>query len=284
MDNITRTPYFASLLDAMARGGIYKWLEYTTLNEKFNVLPKQYPATNIYPRLRAIGLGWGGMGMTMGADNEAYPIIGQHLSTDAALFKHVPIVLRLPEDDLSIAQRARYFLRAPYQLDGKTYWAYYLKKADFSQEENNMYIKRKLADGTIVIDNFVPSEANLNPTRIDLQDPGVNLLKGQSVVSSTIINLPLDDFDINEIRKAALLIKKASGRAIVSEICLVTGHTAQVDVPVAGGGTVRMEEIIGAQIAAFIGANYAFDYLNQSLIEQLELGIAEPLFNIEGQN
>lgn len=284
MEQVTRTPVFASLLDAMARGAAYKWLEYTTLNEKFNVLPKDYPGQDVYPRLCAIGLGWGAMAMNMGADNEPYPVIQQHLSTDAALFKHMPIVLRLVDDDLTPTQRARYCMRTLVTFHGKNYYAYYLKWVNFAQADNNLFLKIKREDGTVEVQPYVYSEANLNPTPVDLQSPGVNLLKGQSVISSTIITLPLDDFDINEIRKAALIIKQATGRAIVSEVCLVTGARKPIDVPVAGGGIVRMEECQGAQIAAFVGANYAFDFLNRSLTEQLELGISEPLFNIEGVN
>lgn len=284
MNNITRTPLLGKIMSAMIRGGQYQYDEFTTLNEKFDVLPKRYPPAGKYPILRAVGLGWGAMDMYIADDGEATPRIRQHMATDFALFSHLPIVLRRQNEDLTPAQRERYYLRTAAQYHGEDYWAYWLKRADFSAEETSMYIKRKLADGTIKIDPFTPSSANLNPTPVDLSEEGVNLLKGQSIISSTIISLPFDDFDINEIRNAAKIIKKATGRAIVSEICMVAGDVEGINIPIAGGGTVRYDEIIGAQITTFLAANYAFDFINQSLTDQLELGIAEPLFNIEGVN
>lgn len=283
MDNITRTPLLGSLLSAMLRGANYDWLEFTTLNEKFNVLPKQYPPAGTYPKLCAIAIGWGAMDMEIGADGEKTPFIRQHAATDFACFRHLPYVLRRQNEDLTAAQRERYFMRVAVNYHGEDYWAYYLKRQDFTQDPVKLYIK-KTVDGQVIVEEYIPSNANLNPVPVDLTEAGANLLRGQSVLSSTIVELPFDDFDINEIVKAAKIIKQATGKAIISEIGLVTGGMQNIDIPVAGGGTVRFTEIIGAQLATHISTNYGLDFINRSLREQIELGISEPLFKFEGDN
>lgn len=283
MEHVTRAACFSKLQSAMVRGAAYTWLPYTTLNEKFNVLSGQYPPAGTYPVLSYIALGRGGLGMSIGADNKPYPEIFQHKSTDTALFEHMPFVLRLPENDLPAERRARYAMRAPLAIGGVTYWAYWLKRVDFSQAETDMFIKHVLPDGSVDTQNWVPDNSNLNPTPVDLSDSGTNLLAGYSVVASTIIALQLDAFDINEIRNASQIIKGSGGKAIASEVALCTGAARQINAP-SQTGTFPFLEAVGVQVASFLQALYALDFLNTGLTDQLELGISEPLFKLEGVN
>lgn len=283
MEHVTRSAYFSKLQSAMVRGGDYNWLEYSTLNEKFQVLPKVYPTAKAYPTLQYLAIGGGGMKTGLGADGDTEIIISQHKTTDAALFKHMPFSLRLTTDDLPVERRNRYAMRVPVQIRGISYWAYYLKRVDFSQADTDLFIKRVLPDGSTETDEFVPDESNLSPVPVDLSDSGTNLLAGYSVLASTIIELPLDAFDIAEIRNASLIINQKSGKATVTEIAICTGSSQQISA-VGQGGNFPFMEAIGVQIASFVQALYALDYINQNLTDQLELGISEPLFKLEGVN
>jgi hypothetical protein len=283
MEHVTRTLWFSDLQSAMVRGAAYKWLKYTTLNEKFNVLPLQYPGGTSYTKLGYIALGRGGLGMATGADGSQYPKLFQHQSTDSACFNHMPFSLRLLNNDLPAEYRARYALRQQVEYNGNAYWAYWLKRVDFTQADTNLFLKQVLADGTVTTTNVVPDQSNLNPTPVDLTESGANLLAGYSVVASTIISLPLDDFDISEIRAASQIITQASGRAFVSELALCTGAD-QVIQAQSQTGTFPFTEAVGVQVATFVQAMYPLDYINESLTDNLELGISEPLFQLEGVN
>lgn len=283
MEHVTRTAYFSQLQSAMVRGGAYKWLEHSTLNEKFQVLPKEYTPGGVYPILSYLAIGRGALGMFAGADGQPDMMIHQHKSTDAALFEHMPFVLRTLDNDLPAERRNRYALRQQVEFFGILYWAYWLRRVDFSQADTDLFLKRVLPDGSTQVDDFVPDESNLNPTPVDLSDSGTNLLAGYSVIASTIIDIPLDDFDINEIRNASQIIKRATGKANITEIALCTGGVKQIQAQ-SPTGTFPFNEAIGVQVASHVQALYALDYINEALTDKLELGISEPLFRLEGVN
>lgn len=283
MEHVTRTLWFSALQSAMVRGATYQWKQYTTLNEKFSTNSMIYPAAPLYPTLGYIALGRGGLAMETGADGEQYPVILQHKSTDAALFNHMPFSLRTLDNDLTADRRTRYALRQQVEYNGVAYWAYWLKRVNFATANTDLFLKQTLDDGTSTVTDVVPDESNLNPVPVDLSDSGTNLLAGYSVISSTIIQLPLDDFDIAEIRAASQIITQRADRAIVSEIALCTGADKVVNVS-SGTGTFAFTEAVGVQIASFVQAMYPLDYINEGLTDNLELGISEPLFQLEGVN
>lgn len=283
MENITRTAYFSALQSAMVRGGKYKWLPFSTFNQHFDVLNGVYPPDGQYPILNFIALGRGALRMHLGADNEADPQVMQHLTTDSGLFKFMPFVLRRTDDDLPTERRNRYAMRVLLPINGINYWAYYLRVVDFASPETQLLIKRKLPNGEIKIDPFVPDQSNLTPTPVELSDGGANLLAGYSVMSSTTIALPLDEFDITEIRNASKIIKGVGGKATISEVVCCTGAFQQINAQ-GPNGTFPFNEAIGVQPAAFIKALWPLDFLNKKIDEQLEIGISEPLFRLEGVN
>lgn len=283
MEHVTRTAYFSQLQSAMVRGGNYNWLAHSTLNEKFNVMPNERPGAGTYPVLSYIALGRGALGMFAGADGKPDVQIFQHKSTDAALFDHMPFSLRTLDNDLPAERRNRYAMRTRVEYFGIQYWAYWLKRVDFSTSDTDLFLKQTLPDGSVIVTDFVPDESNLNPVPVDLSNTGTNLLAGFSVLASTIIELPLDTFDINEIRNASLIMKRAAGKATVTEVALCTGAVKQIQAP-GNGGTFAFNEAIGVQVASHIQALYPLDYINQSLTDKLELGISEPLFRLEAVN
>lgn len=283
MEHVTRTAYLSQLQSAMIRGGIYKWLPHSTLNEKFNVIPGEYPPAGVNPIMSYLTIGRGALGMFAGADGKPDVRIMQHKSTDAALFEHMPFVLRTLDNDLPPERRGRYALRQRVEFFGIQYWAYWARRVDFSLADTDLFLKQVLADGSVRLDDFVPDESNLSPVPQDMSDTGTNLLAGWSVVASTIIALQLDVFDISEIRNASTIMKRATGKSTITELGLCTGAVKQIQAPGANG-TFAFNEAIGVQIAAHVQALYALDFLNQSLDDQLELGISEPLFQLEGVN
>lgn len=281
MEHVTRTIYFNTLQSNMVRGGSYVPKAKTTLNEIYNVLPLDYPPPKQYPIMNAIAIGRGALGMSVGDDGKPDVLVGQHANTDAGLFDAMPFVLRTLDNDLPADRRSRYMMRQQVEFFGIQYWAYWLRRIDFSNAETQLFIKRKLPDGSTKVDTFVPDDSNLSPQPYDLSNTGVNLIKGVSSLSSTIIQLPLDTFDINEIRNASTIMRRASGKATITEMAIVTCAIKQVQVP-GVNGTFLFNEAQAAQVATFVQTLYPMDFINQSFTDELELGISEPLFHLEG--
>lgn len=282
MEHVTRTLRLSALQSSMIRLAPYKWVPFTTLNEKFNIQSKVYPAAATYPGLSAVAIGRGGIAMDAAEDGSLYPEILQHKSTDAALFEHMPFALRQLDNDLPSSRRGRYALRNQVTYHGVPYWAYWLKWVDFTQADTEMFLKQKNGEN-ITVTSYKYDTSNLNPTPSRMSDAGANLLAGQSVVASTLIAMTLDDFDIQEIRDASRIITRKSSRATISEMALCTAAKKSISAP-GTNGSFTFTEAIGVEIATHVKAMYALDYINKSFSDNLELGISEPMFQIEGVN
>lgn len=283
MEHVTRTLWLSDLQSAMLRGHPYKLRRYTTLNEKFGVLPDETFGSGQYPILNYLAIGRGALMQDVGADGKYYPAIHQHRSTDAALFDHMPFALRRLDDDLPPERRNHFALRTQTSYHGVAYWAYWLMRSDYSQAEVDLLLKQKVDENTVNVTEYQPSEKNLNPIPEDMSESGTNLLAGYSVQASSILDVALDDFAINEIRNASKIITQRADRAIVSELALCTGRSKVINAPTQNG-VFSFQEAVGVQVSAFIKGMYALDFLNRSLRDQLELGISEPLFQMEGHN
>jgi len=282
MEHITRTLWFSDLQSCMVRGAPYSIKSNTTLNQKFSIQPNETPGGGVYPILSYMCIGRGALKMEIGGDGKHYPVIQQHASTDAALFEHMPFVLRQLNDDLPPAKRNDYALRKQVTINSVTYWAYYAKRVDFTTAVTKLYLKQ-VVGGNATINDYIPDASNLNPVHQDLSNPGTNLLAGQSVMASTIIGLHLDSFDIAEIRNASIIETGETDRALISEVALCTGSSKVIQAPTQGG-SFSFNEAIAMQVATFIQALYPLDFINNDIVNQLELGISEPLFKFEGIN
>jgi len=121
--NSQRTMYGINLQMDMLLGKPHKSLVNTTLNEKFQILPLKDIPEGTYPKLNYIVVGIGGNDII---DDSAYKF-SKHRSIDAALFKHVPFVIRTLDNDLLPEDRIKYRLRRLEIINGIEYVVYYAK-------------------------------------------------------------------------------------------------------------------------------------------------------------
>lgn len=278
MDNIVRTVYSSYLQTCSLLNLPFELKANTTLNEKFNVQSKVAPTADQDPSLGYFAIGNGGHRYITGADGISVPEPVQHRATDAALFNHLPFVLREPQLDLTPAQRANYALRKQVTYNGKSYWAYYLKR--FTRDNVKAAMEyRVVNNGVTVVSPFVPNASNLNPTPPDLSTSGVNVVTGDYVAATAKFELNLTAEDVVELLHAAEVIYDNDAYAIISEIALCTGVDKVVSVP-GVSGNFNFNEAIAVQVATFCSIHSAVKFSQNGLQIVLDVGSAEPLFNL----
>lgn len=278
MENIVRTVYGAYLQTCMLRNLPFSMLENTTLNEKFGIEAGIQPSSTVIPRMAAFCIGNGGHRLTVGSNNIPKTEPVQHDTTDAALFNHLPFVMRELTNDLTLTQRAKYCLRRE-ELHNGTRWAvYYGKRIIDPNATASMIYKKVASDGSETTSAFIPTSANLNPAPKELSSSGVNITTGDYVAASSITSISLDAFDVAELLNVANILYGDEGYAIVSEIALISGVDKPVSVASGGSSSFTFNELIAAQVVSFIDANYPVKYSNDGMELVLDVGATEPLY------
>lgn len=278
MEAITRTVYGSYLQTCELLGLPFRVFQNTTLNEKFNIQAGVAPGASELPVMNYFSVGNGGHRYITGPSGISVPEPVQHRATDAALYNHLPLVLRATDNDLSAAQRANYALRRQETHNGKSYFAYYLKRFNTDNVEASMEY-RVVNNGVTVVSPFVPDNSNLNPTPPDLSNTGVNVVSGDYIASNAKFNLSLLEDDVAELLHVAEVIYDDEAFAIISEIALCTGVDKIVSVP-SSTGNINFNEAIAVQVATFCNTHSALKFLNTGLSLNLSCGSTESILNI----
>jgi hypothetical protein len=279
MEYFTRTIYSNYLQTCLLLKRQFNILAHSTLNEKFGIQADTGVSADQIPSLGYYAIGNGGHTYSIGADNIPLPEALQHVGTDAALFNHLPFVLREINNDLTPGERAKYGLRRTEIHDGLHYYAYYLKRLDLSDTLVAVeYITN--SPGGPVVSTFVPSSANLNPVPVRLSPTDVNIVSGDLTSVSAKLTIPLEKADIDELLAVARIIYKNEAFAIISEVCLCSGIDKVVQSASGGNSTINFNEVIAVQALAFINTFFALKFNNAKTEIALDVGATEPLFAI----
>lgn len=279
MENITRTLYGSYLQSCTLLGLPFDVKPNTTLNQKFSVQASTLPSADQLPKVRYFGIGLGGHRFAVGANGVHKPQTVQHEATDAALYSHLPFVLRALDNDLTTAQAAKYAMRRLETHDGIQYAAYYLKRIDLTGVTPDMQVV-SVVDGTSTVTPFVPSAANLNPTPPDLDSSGVNVVTGEYAAAQAVVDISLDEDDVAELINVAKVLYNDEEMAMVSEVALVSGVDKVVTSPAAAGATINFNEVIAAQVVTHINTFFTFKSSSTGANLILDVGATEPLFRL----
>jgi hypothetical protein len=282
MEQMTRTVYSSALQSALYLNLPVPILTNSTLNERFGIQAGVLPATGNPPHCGYYSLGNGGHTFTVGADGIPKPEPIQHRATDAAAFKPLPFVMRLPANDLDPVTRAQYALRRFEVWNGVTYVCYYMKRINFTGVTVNLQYKTVDSSGNVTTTAFVPDSSNLNPTPPAISSTGVNLTTGDYVAADARLDLSLAAFDCNELLNVAQIMYGDPDAAIVSEVLLCSGVDQNVTVPGSGNATFSFMEAIAAQVMTFVAAFLPIQFLNNGADILLDVGATEPLLNLNG--
>lgn len=277
MESVTRTVYSSYIQTCMLLDIPPVYPQNTTLNEKFGIQSGTLPTQQERPKLGYYCIGNRGHQLVVGTEGIPKPEPVQHRATDAALYGHIPFVLREITDDLTSVERARYALRREEQHNGETYIAYYLRRLDLTNVTPMMNYK-VVVDGVETTTPFVPNSSNLNPTPPQIGNTGVNVTSGEYVSASAILALSLTETDANELINVARILYNDEFYSIISEIGLCTGVDKIVQVQGSQGGSFNFNEAIGVQIASHIPAMIPMKFSNTGTDVTLAVGATEPLF------
>lgn len=278
MESSIRTVYSAALQTAQLLGLPLVIKPNSTLNEKFGIHQNVSIAETDVSAIRYLTVGNGGHRMVVGADNISKPEPIQHTPRDAALYNHLPFILRLPHQDLTPAERMNYRLRRLETHDGTLYVAYYLKVLDLSNTSPQLEL-RNVTDGVTTSTVFNPTAADLNPTPPAINPGGVITTSGDYIAATAKVPFVMSTSDIEEFLNVANIIYGDVNYAMISEIGLCSG----VDRVVTGdynGVSTGYTDAIGVQICSFLSSFFALNFTNGQVNVDLDIGSLEPLLNL----
>lgn len=276
MKNTTRTLYGAALLSAKTLGVPHVIVPKTTLNEKFEFAAAMLPEPTAFPSVRYYAIGRGGHDYQKDSEGDSFNKVVDHDPTDAALYKHMPFVLRPVENDLTQAQREQYRGRIEVTLFGRRYYAYYLKVLEIGDDPIDMTVT-VVVDGQEITKPFIPDTSNLNP--VPKTTPPTGSIPSSTAYGSVVrpLTIVFNEFDVSELLNAANVMFEGNlSKAIISEIALVSG----VDTLLTGkttGGNMQYKEVLGAQVNAFFSTLHDISANNEGFIKELDLGDNEPM-------
>lgn len=278
MENVTRTCYGAALQTSLLLGIPLVIPANSTLNEKLNIQAGVMFANNELPKMKYMSIGNGGHALTVGANGRPKITSTQHRTTDASLYTPLPFVLRQVNDDLSPLQRANYALRRVEDHDGVPYIAYYLKRLDYTNVTTSMQYTTVL-DNVTTSTTFTPNNSNLNPVVPELSSTGVNVTTGDYVSVTAKFPFSLTAADVTEFENVCQIIYGDTGYDVISEMALCSAVDKIVSSDIGNNGlTFNYNEVIAAQVVAFISGGYIMSFANNGLNIDLDIGAVEPLF------
>lgn len=278
MEQSIRSVWSAALQTATLLGLPVILKPNSTLNEKFNINANIALGEDERPAMQYVTIGNGGHKMVVGADNIPKPEPVQHTPRHAALYNHLPFVLRLPSNDLTVAERANYRLRRLETHDGTTYVAYYAKLLDLSTTATQLEL-RNVTDGIVTSTIFEPTAADLSPVPPAINSGGVITTSGDYIAATAKVPFVMSTTDIEEFLNVCNIIYGDVNYAMISEIGLCSG----VDRVVTGdfnGISLGYTDAIGMQICSFVNSFFALNFTNGSISALMDVGSLESLLTL----
>lgn len=278
MKTITRSIWGSALQTSLLMGLPHVAPANSTLNEKFNFLPGVKPDAAKIPTIKYFCIGNGGHRNAIGADGAPYTAPVNHRASDAALFRHMPFVLRTMDNDLSVTERAKYAGRRIEEHGGRNYFAYYLRRLDLTNTVPQMQ-HTTVNEGVATTVPYAPTGANLNPTAPEMPSAGVITTSGNFLSTSGVVKISFTEQDIAELVEVARIMYDNEYMAVISEIGLCSGVDKTTTGSGAGNTQFNYLEAIAVQIATFITAYYSMGFTNKGFDFEVELGATEPMLS-----
>lgn len=269
-----RTIYGNGLQTAMFNNIEHVILPHTTLNEKFQVLATDLPDKT--PTLSYYSIGRGGHQNYTGSDGTPLTKARPHRARDAALFKHLPFVMRELDNDLDANLRSQYALRTIEQFGGVDYYCYYLKRV-YSELQTLNYEHSITTDGSTDTIVFNPTPADLNPIPVDIPSEGVTPGTGETLSVSTTFEIDFSATDAENLKEVCRIRYNDEQYATVSEIALCSGQDHGINVQPSVGNPYVLLEARGVQACVFVSTMYPMQFANNGFNLKIDLGASEPL-------
>lgn len=275
MDNNVRSIYGAYLQTCALLGFNVDIKPNSTLNQKFDLFPNEIFNSGETPTVKYLTIGNGGHTASMGVDG--LPLINPvpHSPRHAALYNHLPFIIREVGEDLTPGERLLYRLRVPRTIDGVNYMCYYAKVLDMSMVEPKIELRNN-TDGIITATDFTPSLADLNPVKPVIPVNGNITSTGNYLASTAKIEFVMNEAEITELLNACNIIYGSDNYAFISEIGLCSGVDRSL-MGNFGGPPSAYTEAVGVQIMNFISTAIPAYALSTSITQTIDVGSTSPL-------
>lgn len=275
MDNNVRSIYGAYLQTCGLLGFNVDIKPNSTLNQKFDLFPNEIFISGEMPTVKYLTIGNGGHTASLGVDG--LPLINPvpHSPRHAALYNHLPFIIREVGEDLTPGERLLYRLRVPRTIDGVNYMCYYAKVLDMSMVEPKIELRNNTV-GIITATDFTPSLADLNPIKPVIPVNGNITSTGNYLASTAKIEFVMNEAEITELLNACNIIYGSDNYAFISEIGLCSG----IDRTLMGnfnGPPAAYTEAVGVQIMNFISTAIPAYALSTSITQTIDVGSTSPL-------
>lgn len=280
MEIYRRTVYGADIQTCQLLGLQYTPKANTTLNEKFTINSSATLSTNEYPRMQYMTIGIGGHSHIVGAQGRLKITAKQHAASDAALYEHVPFVMRPLDSDLSQTDMAKYGLRKVISHAGVDYAVYYARRLDLSAVTTK-YKKKVVANRVETITDFVPDSTVLSPVA-PATAPGATTTDGTYVYATATVKIVFDAAEVSEMLSAIKLLYGEEEYGLISEIGFVTGVDRTLPSAAAAGATFQMNEIVAAQVFCHVFTLQPLYMQRDGFEATYDIGISEPLMILAG--
>jgi hypothetical protein len=275
MDNNVRSIYGAYLQTCALLGFNVDIKPNSTLNQKFDLFPNEIFNSGETPTVKYLTIGNGGHTASMGVDG--LPLINPvpHSPRHAALYNHLPFIIREVTEDLTPGERLLYRLRVPRTIDGVNYMCYYAKVLDLSMVEPKIELRNN-TDGIITATDFTPSLADLNPVKPVIPVNGNITSTGNYLASTAKIEFVMNEAEITDLLNACNIIYGSDNYAFISEIGLCSGVDRSL-MGNFGGPPSAYTEAVGVQIMNFISTAIPAYALSTSITQTIDVGSTSPL-------
>tara|TARA_Y100001956_G_scaffold82973_1_gene107665 strand:- start:59294 stop:60181 length:888 start_codon:yes stop_codon:yes gene_type:complete len=253
--------------------------KHTTFNEHLSIAEELQLKDGEYTSFKGIMIGNGAHIVKMTDSQIAYFPTVAHRPMDTNLYNTIPVVLRREDDDLTLEQQKGYGLRTRMQYRGVWYIAYFLKRIDV--EDPTIKISRvRVVDGEEKVDliNFTSEDANPTKPNLNLDtSAAVETLEDDYVAVDNIVEVPLTQFDIQELINVCNIVEGIDSMAIFSELAIVHGVDRNVDVAGPTGEPYTFREVAVAQAVAYICEFKSYSSIKDEDVITFNVGVTESL-------
>lgn len=279
--NVTRTCY-ASYLQTSKYLGLspFRVIAHTTLNEKFGIENGVAPAVGESPNVRYLVIGNMGHYTVKGPDGSDETANRIHRANDAALYNHIPFVMREAPGDIPADRRDQYCLRTTETYGGKNYVVYYARRINVAGVQPQL-LELEVINGVITAKPYTPTVDDLNPIPPVIPNSGTVIGSNKTVSASAIVKVNLTAEEIRDITDAHRIRTGSIRSPIISEMGLCSGVDRRVTAPGAG---FQYLEVIACQVNVFISTNHPIGYNSSGLDLTFDIGGVEPMLGSNAVN
>lgn len=279
--NVTRTAYAAYLQTVKYLGlSPFRVIPHTTLNEKFGIYATTTPSVGEIPNVRYMVIGNMGHYTVKGPDGSDEAANRIHRSNDAALYNHIPFVMREPANDLAADRRDQYCLRTTETYGGKNYIVYYGRRINVTGVQPQL-LELEVINGVITATPYTPTVDDLNPVPPVISNSGTVIGSNKTISASAIVKVSLSAEEIRDITDAHRIRTGSIRSPIISEIGLCSGVDRRLQ---AQGQSWQYLESIATQINVFIATNHPIGYNSSGLDLTFDIGGVEPTLGSNAVN